>query len=148
MRETANLERLSSHSATGRDVLVQSDQTHVAQAFVANLSQPTQTGAYLPVNQIGVSDHCGELGIAISPLRAFIDISAADDGQSIVHNADFGMDIHLRRLLNVSPRRGHMSRPVQSSKHHHAFSPNSARRRRRCIPLAKRMLQPNASRYA
>jgi hypothetical protein len=66
------------------------------------------TGAYLPVDQICVSDHCGELGVTISSLRPFVDISAANDGQSVVHNADFGMNIHLERSLDISPQGEYM----------------------------------------
>ena len=40
----------------------------------------------LRVDHISVTNHSRQLGVTVTPLRAFIDIRGADDDQSIIHD--------------------------------------------------------------
>jgi hypothetical protein len=79
--ESANLERLSCHG-TGP----------------GNQRGRESQSQNVPVNHIGVSDNGGQLGITISALRPFVYIGATDNSQTIVDDANFGMDVNLQAL--------------------------------------------------
>jgi hypothetical protein len=51
----------------------------------------------MPVNQVGVSDHGCQLGIAVTTLGTLVDVGATDNRQPIVDNANFGVNVDLRR---------------------------------------------------
>lgn len=49
----------------------------------------------IPINHVRVSYHCSDLRITVTSLGPFIDVRAADDGEAVICDEDFGVNVHL-----------------------------------------------------
>ena len=50
---------------------------------------------YLRVNHVCITNDCCNLRVTVSTLGTFIDVGTADNGQTVVNDADFTVDVHL-----------------------------------------------------
>lgn len=67
---------------------------------------------HLRVYHVCVSDYCCYLRVTVSALGTFVDVCATYDGQTIIDDTDFGMNVHLEEVSNdVWP--SDMHEPVQ-----------------------------------
>jgi hypothetical protein len=65
--------------------------------------------AHRRVDHVGVADDAGELRVAITTLRALVDVGGTDDGNAVVDNHSLGVNVGLQ-TEKVSPERGDSER--------------------------------------
>lgn len=57
---------------------------------------------HIPVDHVSVTNNSSNLRVAVASLRTFVDVRAANDGESIVHDQDLRVYVDLFRGENIT----------------------------------------------